>query len=86
MQIELIPDPGPDDALVEAATAALARQGVTDVEPRRSAMSAWRNAGLQEMGERNASSDGRVSDAAVGMHPGEGYVPPAPSRRGATRA
>ena len=52
MRIELVPDPGPDDAAARAAVAAVTREGFAADERPLQPSPAWRRAGICEAVER----------------------------------
>ena len=55
MTIELVPDPGPEDPVAQAALAALSREDLaTGLQPA-GLTSAWRRAGLDEAMNRDLS-------------------------------
>ena len=83
VEIELIPDPGAGDPAGQAAVAALEQEGIADIvdNGRPSAYDvAWRDAGILEAVERDPCAGGG------GFRPPAGYVLPARSTAGATRA
>jgi hypothetical protein len=85
MEIELVPDPGADAAVADAAMVALSQSGLLDREPA-AAGGAWQRAGLEEAIDRSAPARAYATGSPSGDAMGRGSVPPAPSRRGATRA
>ncbi len=83
MEIELVPDPRAGDPAGQAAAAALEQEGIAGIvdNGRPSALDgAWRAAGLLEAVERDPGAVGG------GFRPAPGYVLPARSTAGATRA
>ena len=67
MEIELVPDPGPEDAAARAALAALEEEGLAR-EPRPAGLDApWRLAGLEHALDRDIGAP-----AIRGVVPGSG--------------
>ena len=61
MEIELVPDPGPDDSASRAALTALAREGLAEEQVPPGATSAWRRAGIEDAMDRDLSPKGRTN-------------------------
>jgi hypothetical protein len=72
MEIELSPDPEPDDAAADAALRALAREGLAEEPVPPGLASAWRRAGLDQAMDRELDPRGRAT--------GNGGRPPSPRR------
>jgi hypothetical protein len=73
VEIELVPDPGPDDPAAEAAVAALVGEGLTADPLPAGVSSAWRRAGVAEATSRDTAP---VHDRP--RHGGAAHVPRPP--------
>ena len=58
MEIELVPDPGPDDPAARAAVVALFREDLARDERPAGADGAWRRAGVNEVVDRSPMPNG----------------------------
>jgi hypothetical protein len=60
MEIELVPDPGPEDPASRAAVAALSRAGLAEDRVPPGTTSAWRRAGLEGAMDRDVGPETSV--------------------------
>jgi hypothetical protein len=84
VEIELVPDPGTDDPASRAAHTALVGEGMAADERPAAYDGAWRRAGLLDGVERGVGPSSAATTGA--LEASAGYVPPARSTVGATRA
>jgi len=69
VEIELVPDPGPDDPAARAVAEALAREGLAAGARPAGSIGAWRRAGVEAAVERAVAPDGTCRNRSAPSGP-----------------